>query len=29
MVVHKNPFTTFLTEAPADGEGLNPLLQNY
>jgi cytochrome c-type biogenesis protein CcmF len=29
MVVHKNPFTTFLTSAPADGEGLNPLLQNY
>ncbi len=29
MVVHKNPFTTFLTNVPADGEGLNPLLQNY
>jgi cytochrome c-type biogenesis protein CcmF len=29
MVVHKNPFTTFLTNAPPDGEGLNPLLQNY
>src|SRR2546425_2480099 len=29
MVVHKNPFTTFLTAAPADGQGLNPLLQNY
>src|SRR5580765_1687899 len=29
MVVHKNPFSTFLTAAPADGEGLNPLLQNY
>jgi cytochrome c-type biogenesis protein CcmF len=29
MVVHKNPFTTFLTPPPADGEGLNPLLQNY
>src|ERR1700730_14859102 len=29
MVAHKNPFTTFLTEAPPDGEGLNPLLQNY
>jgi cytochrome c-type biogenesis protein CcmF len=29
MVVHKNPFTTFLTSTPADGEGLNPLLQNY
>ena len=29
MVVHKNPFTTFLTAAPAEGEGLNPLLQNF
>src|SRR5919198_3410849 len=29
MVVHKNPFTTYLTNAPADGNGLNPLLQNY
>src|ERR671930_17677 len=29
MVVHKNPFTTFLTNVPADGDGLNPLLQNY
>src|SRR5213594_4212671 len=29
MVAHKNPFTTYLTAAPADGEGLNPLLQNY
>src|SRR5438876_784868 len=29
MVVHKNPFTTFLTRPPADGTGLNPLLQNY
>ena len=29
MVVHNNPFTTFLTEAPADGDGLNPLLQNF
>src|SRR5882724_1009810 len=28
MVIHRNPFTTFLTQAPADGEGLNPLLQN-
>src|SRR5205085_10230401 len=25
MVVHKNPFTTYLTNVPADGEGLNPL----
>jgi cytochrome c-type biogenesis protein CcmF len=29
MVVHKNPFTTFLAGAPAEGKGLNPLLQNY
>jgi len=29
MVVHKNPFTTFVSNAPRDGEGLNPLLQNY
>src|SRR2546428_4578114 len=29
MVVHKNPFTTFLASAPADGDGLSPLLQNY
>src|SRR6202165_234304 len=29
MVVHKNPFATFLTTVPQDGEGLNPLLQNY
>src|SRR6266446_9654305 len=29
MIVHKNPFTTFLTDVPADGRGLNPLLQNY
>src|SRR5262252_5018049 len=28
MVVHKNPFTTYLSAAPADGQGLNPLLQN-
>src|SRR5438128_6551255 len=29
MVVHKNPFSTFLTSAPADGTGLSPLLQNF
>jgi len=29
MVVHNNPFTTFLGPVPTDGEGLNPLLQNY
>jgi cytochrome c-type biogenesis protein CcmF len=28
MIVHKNPFDSFLTQAPADGQGLNPLLQN-
>jgi cytochrome c-type biogenesis protein CcmF len=28
MVIHNNPFETFLAEAPADGRGLNPLLQN-
>jgi cytochrome c-type biogenesis protein CcmF len=29
MVVHKNPFSTYLTTVPTDGQGLNPLLQNY
>jgi cytochrome c-type biogenesis protein CcmF len=29
MIVHKNPFTTYLTNAPSEGEGLNPLLQNF
>ena len=29
MVVHNNPFSTFLDGAPADGKGLNPLLQNF
>src|SRR5262245_21244581 len=29
IVVHKNPFATFLTNAPAEGDGLNPLLQNF
>ena len=28
MVVHKNPFTTYLANAPSEGQGLNPLLQN-
>ena len=28
MIVHKNPFETFLVQAPPDGQGLNPLLQN-
>jgi cytochrome c-type biogenesis protein CcmF len=29
LIFTKNPFGTYLTAAPADGEGLNPLLQNY
>lgn len=29
LVYNKNPFATFLTEPPLDGEGLSPLLQNY
>ena len=29
MVVHNNPFSTFLTPPPTDGAGLNPLLQNF
>jgi cytochrome c-type biogenesis protein CcmF len=29
LVFTKHPFATFLTEPPADGRGLNPLLQNY
>src|SRR5688572_24369864 len=29
MLSHNNPFDTYLTEAPADGAGLNPLLQNF
>jgi len=29
MIIHKNPFSTFLTTPPADGAGLNPLLQNF
>jgi cytochrome c-type biogenesis protein CcmF len=29
MVVHNNPFSTYLGQAPADGKGLNPLLQNF
>ena len=28
MIVNKNPFATYLMETPADGRGLNPLLQN-
>jgi cytochrome c-type biogenesis protein CcmF len=29
MVIHNNPFSTFITSTPTDGEGLNPLLQNF
>jgi cytochrome c-type biogenesis protein CcmF len=29
MIVHNNPFQTYLTENPTDGAGLNPLLQNF
>ena len=29
LVFTKNPFATFLTQPPVDGQGLNPLLQNY
>ena len=29
MVVHKNPFDTFLVSAPANGRGMSPLLQNF
>src|SRR5918992_2487718 len=29
MLIHNNPFNTFLTQVPPDGAGLNPLLQNF
>nr|HEX4314236.1 cytochrome c-type biogenesis CcmF C-terminal domain-containing protein [Kofleriaceae bacterium] len=29
LIFTKNPFSTFLTQAPPEGQGLNPLLQNY
>ncbi|MBA3391037.1 MAG: cytochrome c biogenesis protein CcsA [Deltaproteobacteria bacterium] len=29
LIFTKNPFSTMLTAAPIDGQGLNPLLQNY
>jgi cytochrome c-type biogenesis protein CcmF len=29
MIVHNNPFQTFLTETHTEGAGLNPLLQNF
>ncbi len=28
MLVHNNPFETYVVQAPEDGQGLNPLLQN-
>ncbi|MFN8060088.1 MAG: cytochrome c-type biogenesis CcmF C-terminal domain-containing protein [Vicinamibacterales bacterium] len=28
MVIHNNPFETYLVDQPPDGRGLNPLLQN-
>ena len=29
MIIHKNPFETYLTEIPTDGRGLNPSLHGY
>src|SRR4030095_13277672 len=29
MVIHNNPFETYITENPVDGKGLSPLLQNF
>ena len=29
MIIHNNPFATYLTETPTDGAGLSPLLQNF
>lgn len=29
LIYSKNPFATWLTDAPIDGKGLNPLLQTY
>jgi cytochrome c-type biogenesis protein CcmF len=29
MIIHNNPFDTYLTQSPTDGRGLNPLLQNF
>src|SRR5262245_38529922 len=29
MVIHNNPFSTFITTTPTEGQGLNPLLQNF
>src|SRR4029450_8625836 len=29
MVAHKNPFTTYVTTGPPEGDALNTLLQNF
>src|SRR6185503_9862441 len=29
MVIHNNPFETYLTTVPTEGAGLSPLLQNF
>src|ERR1043165_2169419 len=29
MIVHRNPFATYLSQSPAEGNGLSPLLQNF
>src|SRR5512139_1298085 len=29
MIIHNNPFDTYLTQSPTEGAGLNPLLQNF
>jgi cytochrome c-type biogenesis protein CcmF len=29
LIFTKNPFNTYLTAPPIDGQGLNPILQNY
>ena len=29
MVIHNNPFATFVTPPPSQGQGLSPLLQNF
>jgi cytochrome c-type biogenesis protein CcmF len=29
MIVHNNPFATYLTSNPTEGTGLSPLLQNF
>ena len=29
MIVHNNPFETYITETKTDGRGLSPLLQNF